>query len=172
MNSITFKSVIGGIFILILQIFVLNDLDLSSLFYPQIYILILLSLPVNMMHWSLMLFGFSLGYLVDWFSDSQGLHAATLTMIGYLRYGYMKTVLDKDAFMSGFRPVYRETETRWYVVYISIFCVLFHFILFLMADFTFAHFWDTLQKTIYSAAFSIMIIFLVQFVFNSGIKND
>lgn len=172
MNNIWFRSILGGLLVLILQIFVLNALDLSSYFYPQIYIMILLALPVNTMHWVLMLVGFGLGFLVDWFSNTQGLHAATLTLIGYLRYGYMKTVLDKDAFMSGFRPVYRESENRWYVVYIGIFSLLFHFFLFLLADFTFSHFPDALLKTLYGTVFSVMMIFLLQFVFNSGARND
>jgi rod shape-determining protein MreD len=166
------KSILGGMLLLTLQILVLNRLDMSALIYPQIYFIILLSLPVNTMHWTLMLTGFFLGYLVDWFSDTQGLHAATLTFIGFLRYGYLKMVLDKDAFLSGMRPVYRETEISWYLVYISVFSLSFHFILFILADFTFAHVFDTLQKTLYSSFLSILIILLMQFVFNIRLKND
>lgn len=156
---------------LALQILVLNGLDLSAQVYPQIYILILLSLPVNTQHWVLMLVGFFLGYFIDWFSDTQGLQAASLTFVGYLRYGYLKTVMDKEAFSSGIRPVYGNVENAWYVVYISIFCLLFHSTLFFLADFTFVHFGDTLIKILFSTSLSILLILLIQFVFNSRLRN-
>lgn len=171
MNNIWFRTILGGIFLLALQILVLNGLDISAQMYPQIYILILLSLPVNTQHWVLMLVGFFLGYFMDWFSDTQGLHAAALTFVGYLRFGYLKTVMDKEAFNSGIRPIYGNVENAWYVVYIAIFSLIFHSVLFFLADFTFVHFGDTLIKIFFSSSLSILLILLIQFVFNSRVRN-
>lgn len=171
MNNSWFRTIVGGILLMALQILVLNGLDLSAQIYPQIYILILLSLPVNTQHWALMLLGFFLGYCMDWFSDTQGLHAASLTFVAYLRYGYLKTVLDKETYESGVRPVYGSMENAWYVVYIAIFCFIFHSVLFVLSDFTLVHFADTLIKIIYSSSITILLILLIQFVFNSRVRN-
>ena len=108
---------------------------------------------------------------MDWFSDTQGLHAAALTFVAYLRYGYLKTVMDKEAFSSGIRPIYGQVENAWYVVYISIFSLIFHSALFFLADFTFVHFGETLIKILLSSSLSILLILLIQFVFNSRVRN-
>ena len=160
MNNIWVRTILSGILLLALQILVLNGLDISSQFYPQVYFLILLSLPVNTQHWVLMLVGFFLG-----------LHAAALTFVAYLRYGYLKTVMDKEAFSSGIRPIYGQVENAWYVVYISIFSLIFHSALFFLADFTFVHFGETLIKILLSSSLSILLILLIQFVFNSRVRN-
>lgn len=172
MNNPWLRYFLGSFGLLVLQLFVLNALEISSWVYPQVYFMIILSLPVNTAHWVLMLSGFGVGMLVDWFSDTQGLHSATLTAISYLRYGYLKTVLDKDTFSSAIRPVYGAMENAWYMIYISGFSLTFHFMLFLLSDFSLAHFGDTFLKIIYSSSLSILLILLMQFVFNTRVNND
>jgi rod shape-determining protein MreD len=172
MNNIWIRTIFGGILLLAFQILVLNGLDIDAHIHPQIYILLLLSLPVNLPHWLSMFIAFGVGYFVDWFSDTQGLHAATLTMLAYIRYGYLKAAIDKDQYLEGMRPVYGNVENVWYLVYVSIFSFIFHFVLFILEDFSFSHFGDTLLTILYSSSLAILLILLIQFTFNTRVTND
>lgn len=171
LNNDWIKITVGGILLILIQVFVLNQLDISSYLFPQLYILILLSLPVNLRHWVTMLVGFFLGFVIDWFSDTQGLHASVLTAIGYLRYLYLQNTIDRDIVNSPKRPVYGAFENGWYIIYMAVFIFIFHLFLFVLQDFSFAQFPATMLKTFISASVSFLLILLIQFVFNAKAEN-
>lgn len=91
--STTIKFILNFIVVLTIQIFILNDIMLKSsltffgfpVFTPIIYPLILLVMPVNTPHWLLMVLGFITGLTMDMFSNTPGMHAASMVLICYLR---------------------------------------------------------------------------------------
>ena len=68
-NQITYWVLVIGF-----QVLVLNHLDLSSYIYPQVFVTLLLTLPLHLKKTYQLLIGFGLGLVMDLFIYSPGIH--------------------------------------------------------------------------------------------------
>ncbi|MFT5723953.1 MAG: rod shape-determining protein MreD [Bacteroidia bacterium] len=162
----------SGILILAIQILVINNLNLNQYMFPQLYILLLLTLPINLKHWVGYLIAFALGFIVDSFSYTPGLQSFTTVFIMFVRHAYFNTIVDKEWLSTGIRPNFSNTETGWFIAYVSIFTFVFHAVLFVLENFSFSHFGSTLLKIGYSSSLAILLILLFLFTFNRESTND
>jgi len=55
------RFVLSAIVILAIQVLVINNLNLNQYMFPQLYIILLLTLPINLKHWIGYLIAFALG---------------------------------------------------------------------------------------------------------------
>lgn len=166
------RLVLSGFVILAIQILVINNLNLNQYMFPQLYIILLITLPINLKHWVGYLIAFSLGFVVDSFSYTPGLQSFTAVFIMFLRYAYFNNVVDKEWLSTGIRPSFSTADAGWFVVYVSIFTTIFHTVLFLMENFSFSNFGSTLLKILYSSSLAILLILLFLFTFNRETTND
>ena len=67
-----------------LQILVFNNIQLGGYLNPFPYVYLLLILPISIGRVSLLFVSFSLGLVIDVFSNTGGIHAAASTVIGVL----------------------------------------------------------------------------------------
>tara|TARA_R110002124_G_scaffold265785_2_gene432667 strand:- start:421 stop:924 length:504 start_codon:yes stop_codon:yes gene_type:complete len=70
---------------LILQIFFMRNLVLFNYAFSFVYIAIILLLPIETDRLYLLIIGFLVGLLVDFFSNTYGIHAAATVLIAYAR---------------------------------------------------------------------------------------
>lgn len=164
-----FGLITGLIGLILLQVLILNEVSLGKYVHPQIFILFLIALPVNLKHWQSYLIGFGVGLAVDAFTHVPGIAAASCTFLMFLRYNYFHNFVDKELLDSGIRPGLSTAEPGWYLVYLSIFSLVFHFIFILAETFSFANFGETLLTIVFSAGSSIVLMLIVQFLF--GFRN-
>ena len=166
------RLISASIVLLAVQILVLNNLNLNQYMFPQLYIMVLITLPINLKHWIGYLIAFVLGFILDGFSYTPGLQAFTGTAIMFLRYEYFNRLVDKEWLSTGVRPTFGLVDTGWFVTYTTIFTFLFHFILFTIEDFNFFGYSTTLLKILYSSSLAVFLILLFQFTFNRVQLND
>jgi rod shape-determining protein MreD len=133
--------------------------------HPQVFILFLVALPIDLKHWQSYLFGFGIGFMVDSFTGVPGIAAATATLLMFLRHYYFNNFVDKELLDSGMKPSLINSEPAWYLGYLSIFSFVFHFFFILIETFSFANFGDTLLKIVFSTGSSIVLMLLIQFLF-------
>ena len=163
---------LSGFVILAIQVLVINNLNLNQFMFPQLYIILLITLPINLKHWVGYLIAFALGFVIDSFSYTPGLQSFTAVFIMFLRYTYFNTIVDKEWLSTGIRPNFGTADTGWFVIYVSIFTTVFHTILFIMENFSFTNFGNTLMKIGYSSSLAILLILLFLFTFNRPSAND
>ena len=149
---------IGRFIILVfVQVFLLNNINLGGYINPYVYILFILLYPVGGNKSLLIFLSFLLGLSVDIFEDSGGVHAAACVFIAYIRpvvlkyafglsYEYNSVNLKKAA------PIERFT-------YITSMVVLHHFVMFALEIFSFEHMLLLLKSTLFSALFTVILIF-------------
>ncbi|MBT6835150.1 MAG: rod shape-determining protein MreD, partial [Bacteroidetes bacterium] len=77
--------IVHFLFLVVLQVFVLNNIHLFEIVHPYIYIYFILLLPVSIPKTSLIILAFLLGLVIDVFSNTYGIHAAASTLVGFLR---------------------------------------------------------------------------------------
>lgn len=167
---ITFILSASGL--LALQILVLNNLNLNQYMYPQVYIIALMTLPINVKHWLSYLIAFALGFVVDTFSYTPGLHSFAAVFVMFLRYSYFNSFVDKEWLSTGIRPEFGNTETVWLLAYTGLFAFVFHFVLLVLEEFSFNHFGSTLLKIGYSTLLAILLILLLLFTTSRQSTND
>ena len=96
------KNIIRFILILVVQLFVLNNVPpLHQFIVPYFYFVFLLWLPFKITRTNLLLVAFAVGYITDMFYKTPGLHLAACVLIAYIRPPFIQLLLPKeDARMS------------------------------------------------------------------------
>ena len=71
--------------LVLLLVLIVNHLHFFNVFHPEIYVLFLLCLPLQMPRWAEMLVGAGIGLIMDLFYSSLGMHIAACVLVSYLR---------------------------------------------------------------------------------------
>lgn len=96
--TIDFLRQLGVFAVLCLaQALVFNRIHLFGCATPLIYIYMILKLSRNYPKWGALLWGFALGLTVDVMSNTPGMAAASLTLIGFLQPYFLELFLQRDA---------------------------------------------------------------------------
>ncbi|MHA7941978.1 rod shape-determining protein MreD [Formosa sp. 3Alg 14/1] len=168
MNSSVISQVFRFILLVFVQVVILNHINFLGYINPYIYILFIVLYPIKNDRIVFLLLSFLLGILVDIFSDSGGINAAACVTIAYLRPIVLKW---------SFGTVYEHQTIKFNnvdfgskLMYISILTIIHHLILFLLEVFNFSDILLTLQKTLFSSIFTILLCIIVTIIFSKRTK--
>lgn len=151
-----------------LQVGILNYINFLGYINPYVYILFIMLFPIKNNRTLFIFLSFLLGLTIDIFSDSGGIHAAACVSIAYIRpvilkfsfgtvYEYQTIKFDTVEFSSKF-------------IYIIIMTVIHHFILFSLEIFNISKVILTLQKTLFSSIFTIILCIMITIIFSRKTK--
>jgi rod shape-determining protein MreD len=155
--SIMFASLV------LIQVLVLNFIQFSGYINPYIYILFVLLLPLSTPHYAVVLFGFLMGFAIDIFSNTPGLHTSAATFVAFIRPYILGAISGGETDKNDY-PGIKQYGLYKFLYYSAIMVFMHHIFFFYVEVFTFAHFFQTLLRTILSSFFSIFIIVLSQFL--------
>lgn len=159
------NSVLFFVILVLLQVFVFNSIQFSGLINPYFYVIYILLLPFETPGWILLLSSFLLGFTVDTFSNTLGLHSAACTFMAVLRPSVLKSFSPRDGYEPGTLPRLSFYGFTWFLKYTLILVLVHHFILFYFEIFRLSDFFSTLLRVILSTLFTTAIIVLSQFFF-------
>jgi rod shape-determining protein MreD len=156
-----FFSLIGLLF---LQVFILNNIHFLGHINPYVYIAFVFFFPLNKNRFPFLILCFLLGLGIDFFSDSGGVHAASILVIAYLRVFFIKTYFKK---LPADFPFFKlETEQFGKVLgYIITLTLIHHFIFFFLANFSFKNSLLVITNAMFSALFTLILILLGSYIF-------
>lgn len=160
------NKVLGYIGLLFLQVVVLNHLDFSRYIYPQVFILMLISLPPYLGRSWQVLIAFGLGLFMDLFIGTPGLHAsASMFLILFRmfllnRYDIEEIVANRDSLNIRTFPLDK-------FLYLTTSCILFyHALVFGLESVGAIHLKSYLLTVLISSFSAFLIILFIQFVFH------
>lgn len=165
MSSRNILQAIAFFIFLLYQVLILQNVVLWHTAFCFLYVLYLLLLPVETNPLLLMGIGFLMGFTVDMFYESIGLHAFACVLIMYLRNYWLNRVTPQGGYDSNAVPSLNAGGVQWFVVYATPLVFIHHACLFYMEVGGFAMFWFTLWKTITSTLFTITAILIAEFLF-------
>jgi len=116
----------------LIQVLVLNNIHIAGYATPFIYIYLILKMSSGTSRNELMLWGFFLGLVVDIFSDTPGMNAASATFIAFFRPYFLRLFTQRDS-TDEFIPAIKTIGAFSFVKYV-IMCVLFHHAALLMIE--------------------------------------
>lgn len=166
--SILLRNIIRFIFLLLLQVFVLNKILVHQLVNPYLYMLFILALPFNLPRPVLMLLGLLMGLSLDMFMNTMGMHAAACVLVAYLRPFIINILSPQGGFETTQKtPSMTSMGVSQFLIYAAILVFLHHTVYFLLEVFGFGNPLYLLLKVLLSTAASLFLIVLYELLFYS-----
>lgn len=150
--------------LVILQVLILNHINFLGFINPYIYILFILLFPVDGNKSLLIFTSFLIGFFIDIFGDSIGIHAAASVFIAFIRPLILKFSFGVSYEYNMIR-LNKVPQTAKFV-YVSAMVFLHHFILFGLEIFSISHITLMLRSTLFSGIFSVLIIMCILLLFS------
>jgi hypothetical protein len=95
-SKIIFLQLWRFLLVFFLQTFVLDRVDALAFVNPSIYVYFLLLLPREWPHFVHILLGFAVGYSVDAFGDSAGIHTSSAVFLGFIAPMWLNTLNQRE----------------------------------------------------------------------------
>ena len=143
-------------FVIFVQIFILNNIQLNGYINPYYYIIFLLTIPLKENKSFILLKSFLLGCIIDVFSNTYGLHAFACVLTGYI-----KVLIDNSKESEELLTITQLTMER-FIFLSSILIFIHHFTLFFLEvfSFQFESIVSTFTTTITSGIFTLILLII------------
>lgn len=153
------------IFLLLLQVLVLNQIELGFGIQIMIYPLFIVLLPVDTGVFALMGAAFVMGLIIDAMSNTFGLHTSSLLLVAYARPMVFKLFAPRDGYDTLVEINLFTMGTSWFVRVYGLLLLLHHFWFFMLEMFKLNELLFVFQKTLLSVPISFAIALILQYLF-------
>lgn len=168
MNRSNIIQLISVFIYLFFQVLIFKNAVLFQTAFCFIYIAYLLLLPVETNPLWLMLIGFLMGFFIDMFYDSLGLHAFSCVLIMYVRNFWLARLNPQGGYDNGAIPGIATAGLQWFLVYSLPLIFVHHTTLFFIEVGGFQYFGHTIMKALCSTVYTTIVILIVQYLFPGG----
>lgn len=165
MNSIVLKNIVRFIVLVLIQVFVLNNIRVNAYINPYLYLLFILLLPFETPGWLLLTSSFLIGLTIDLFAHTPGMHASAAVFMAFCRPAVIRFISGPKGVEAGLSPGIKDMGFRWFFLYSLILIFLHHFVFFFLEVFRFNEFSQTLYRILLSTLATLTLVILVEFLF-------
>lgn len=165
------QILIRFVFLLAVQVLVLNHIQWSGYINPYVYVFFILMLPIEIPNWLLLLTAFFTGLVIDMFANTGGMHAAACVFTAFARPGVLRLIAPRDGYEPETNLSPQVMGVKWFITYVSILILLHHLVFFYVEVFRFSEFFVTFYKAILNSIITIILIVLGQYLFGRSLKR-
>jgi len=169
MSELWRKNIIRGIFILLIQLVLLKRIDITfgdfNYIHFTIYPLIIVLLPFKINKTLLVIIGFLIGFTVDIFYDSLGVHAAATTFIAYIRIYVLNLISPREGYSKDGLTSFVH-GIPWFVTYVGVLIFAHLLVLYSLEAFSFVYIKEIILRTVFSFIASLFFIIIGNLIFN------
>ena len=157
----TVNRIIMFVTLLLAQVLILNHIHLFQIATPLLYVYFAIMFPRNYPRWAILLWCFTLGLIIDTFSNTPGVASASMTLIGALQPMLLELFLPRDA--DDHLKVSAETmSVGKFAHFSSILTLLFCIVFFALESFSFFDWLYWLQCVAGSTILTVIFIFTLE----------
>lgn len=160
--NVVVKNSARFIVIILLQTLVFNQIEVGFGIHFMVQPLFIMLLPFETSVFTLMTLGFSLGLIIDIFSNAYGLNASSLLLMAYMRPIIFKLYGPKEGYDPLKEPSIFDMGGRWFLLVFGFLILIHHFWFFLIEIFRVDQFFLILQKTTLSVITSYLLCIVLQ----------
>lgn len=165
MTRETLLLTIRFVFLLLLQVLVLNNIHFLGYINPNLYLLFVFLYPLEKERGNFIFISFLLGLCVDFFSNSGGINAAATVCIAYLRLPLLKLILNK--YDLDYKLFHLMSESLLKVfLFITLLTFVHHSLFYFLDYFSFKDVGMLAYKVITTSIFTIILSILVLILFD------
>ena len=166
----TIKYTLQFILLILIQAFVLNNINLFGYLNPYLYILFLIIYHFNNNQSETIFLGFILGFSLDLISQSSGAHTIACLTIGFLRPYFAIFSFRLKLSELPENLISKEARTLNKIGFLFLMIFVHHFILFFIIFLDIKSIFLILKNTFFTTVFSIIVIWPVLILLET--KND
>ncbi|MBI3882949.1 MAG: rod shape-determining protein MreD [Sphingobacteriales bacterium] len=166
--SILVKNIIRFVLLILVQVFVLDQIHLHYMATPYIYFLFILWMPFRFNRILQTCLAFAVGFTLDSFNHNPGFHTAACVLIAYLRPFLINILIPQE----GSDNNYQEPSIKSlggflpYMIYAGVLTFIHNGWLFFLEAWQFGDFWYFIVKTIVSTVISMLLIIITELLFS------
>lgn len=150
--------------LVLLQVLILNNVQLSGYINPYMYVLFILLLPFETPRYLVLLLAFVLGLSIDLFSNTPGIHSSATVFMAFLRPFVIDLISAREVMDKAVSPRISQMGFGWFFRYVLILIICHHIFLFYIEVFTFNGALHTLMRSLLSSVFSIILVVISQYI--------
>lgn len=161
MATDTLRRIILFIVLCLVQGLVLNHINLFGYATPLLYVYMALTFPRGYPRWAILLWCFFLGLSVDTFTNTPGVAAASMTLVGLLQPFVIELFMQRDS-EENFKPTLMNLGYVSYIYYmlllLSIYCIAYYSI----EMFTFFNWLQWVECVVGSLLITSVLVFVIE----------
>ena len=143
------------------QVLVLNHIHLFGMAIPLLYVYFTISFHRNTPRWVILLWSFALGLAIDVFSNTPGLAAGSMTLIGLLQPYLLELFVVKDSFEE-LEVSMRTLGASKYATFVGILLTVYCLVFFGLEAFTLFNWVRWLLSALGSAVLTLVLILAIE----------
>lgn len=159
------------IILLIIQVFILNNINLFGLVEPLLYVWFILLLPLRTPKWAVLLLSFLIGFSVDVFSGQVGFHTAVSVFTGFIRPLFLGALITNQQSETHDTPTSTNMGFMPFLGYVSILTIIHTFTLIMIESFRWSEILQILLRAGLSSLCTIVLIITCDLIFFKSSKN-
>jgi len=156
-----FQHIVRFIILIAVQVLIFNNVQISGYLNPYVYILFIMLLPPKLPKALVLILAFVMGFTIDIFADSYGIHSAASVLLAYIRPSILSLVSVKGGEDLEDISIKQLNFGRFFT-YSGILCLIHHFTLFYLEAFRLNEFLDTFTRALFSTAISLLLILMIE----------
>ncbi|MEI7492373.1 MAG: rod shape-determining protein MreD [Bacteroidota bacterium] len=163
-SKVIFYNILRFFLLILLQVFILDNIYLGGFINPYFYIYFILLLPFEIPGGLLLLLAFLLGAGVDIFSNTPGLNISACLAMAYARPFVIRWISSGPDSLVGNYPSLKNQGLKWFLYYSISLILVHHFVLFYLEAFRFAEFFRTFFRMILSGTFTLLLVMISEYL--------
>ena len=162
-----------GMFIgvVLLQIFLIDNISLGIYFHPLIYVAFIILLPLDMLPVWVVLLSATLGLTMDMMTGMCGLNVIAATATGFARMAIIGFTSGLNTGVDDTIPALYRLPQKNLLTYIILMVLMHSIIYFVMESLSMAHLFHTLLRMIVSDVVCVVIVWYIVKLFVEKILN-
>lgn len=145
------------------QLLVFNNIEFSGYINPYVYVLFILLLPFEIPKLVLLGAAFMLGFSIDLFLGTPGVHSSASVFMAFARPRVLALFSPREGYQTGTFPRVSQFGFEWFLKYTMMLVLLHHFVLFYLEVLTLHHFFTTFFRALLSSLLTSLIIIVSQY---------
>lgn len=124
------------------------------------YILFIILLPYETNKFFVLLLAFFLGFSVDIFNSTPGIHASATVLAAFVRPFILKVYSPREGYDPNKIPGIKNNGLSWFLKYAFSIILIHHLFLLFVDAYGFSNFFHTIIKTLLSSVFSLIFVII------------
>lgn len=160
MNAEFFRRLLLYAVLVLAQALVLNHIHLFGYATPLLYVYFVVSFPRNYPKWGILFWSFLLGLNVDAFSNTPGVAASAMTLIGLLQPYVLELFMQRDS-EDDFQPSINSMGAGKYIYFTLLLTFIYCIVFFTVEMFTFFNWLQWILNILTSTLLSLLFIVVI-----------
>ncbi len=170
LNFRFFFNIVLIAFLVFLQAFLFDNLSFRHMATPYVYVLFILLYPPAKNRFLFLTLCFLLGWGVDIFEGTGGIHAFASITVGLLKNWLVKIISGTKFFeVEEFR--FDDFNVFQWLIYTVVIVLIHHFILFFIESFSIQNFDEVMLRTLYCSIFTLIFVYFYLILFRKRVER-